>query len=248
MKGERRWTQGGIGKYARLAGAPAGRNYLGDPCWGPPWISGRRQNREIGQSKSIRLASLFCSPADQRARAGWPTRKPHASASRSQATRGPPKTSSSSSPSTPAWWSGLTAPGEPCCLTTSGRHRKSIRPTLLASASLGVLGARARAQSRILIRVSALRRIFVTHRTSFPAHTSHISARRFAKTLRGVTLRITKCACSSKVRFRKAAKAASSTCLISHSTEQIAAPVCRDAQGGRPRCERMQADFEESNM
>ena len=26
MKGERRWTQGGIGKYARLAGAPAGRN------------------------------------------------------------------------------------------------------------------------------------------------------------------------------------------------------------------------------
>ena len=82
--------------------------------------------------------------------------------------------------------------------------------------------------------VAALRRIFVTHCTSFPAHTSHISARRFAKTLRGVTLRITKCACSSKVRLRKAAKAASSTCLISHSTEQRAAPVCRDAQSGRP--------------
>ena len=34
MKGERRWTQGGSGKYARLAGAPAGRNYLGDPVLG----------------------------------------------------------------------------------------------------------------------------------------------------------------------------------------------------------------------
>ena len=38
------------------------RNVLGDPFWDPPWISGRRQNRQIGQSESIRLAPLFCLP------------------------------------------------------------------------------------------------------------------------------------------------------------------------------------------
>ena len=70
MKGERRWTQGGIWQIrARASRArPPDETFLGNeiflgaPFWDPPWISSRRQNRQIGHSESIRLAPLFYLP------------------------------------------------------------------------------------------------------------------------------------------------------------------------------------------
>ena len=69
MKGERRWTQGGIQANTRASRARppdetflANEVFLGDPFWDPPWISDRRQNRQIGPSESIRLAPLFHLP------------------------------------------------------------------------------------------------------------------------------------------------------------------------------------------